>query len=231
MPSNPISLDDHFIPGEPLHQDGPAVFEAIVGMLDGILKDAAQVEAELAKWDGVLDKIAAEQYRIASMLLGEGEAAVAAIEQVVARIDLNACTDEADARHQARLLLAEDAISNLATQDAASLAAPEAESGPASCIEDDDLSAAGVTAVELEQMISGPENHRLREWLEGLAPQLRVIFVLWAIAGLNSGEVAGLLSLNGGEYAKGWTPDGVRIAFRQALCSLASQLIHLTAAR
>jgi hypothetical protein len=200
-------------------------------MLDGNPKESTQVEAEMAKWDGVLDQIAAEQYRIASMLLGEGESAVAAIEGVVAGIDLDACTDPEDARHKARLLLAEDAISGLGKQDAALFAAPEGDSGPASCIEDDDLSAAGVTPTELEQMISGPESHRLREWLEGLTPQLRVIFVLRAIAGLNSGEVAGLLSLNGGEQAKNWTPDGVRIAFRQALCSLASQLIHLSAAR
>ncbi|MFC5862558.1 hypothetical protein ACFPT7_09675 [Acidicapsa dinghuensis] len=231
MPSNPISLDGRFIPEVPLHPDGPGVFQTMVGMLDGNPKDAAQVEAELAKWDGVLDQIAAEQYRIASMLLGEGEVAIAAVEGVVAAIDLNSCSDPEDARHQARMLLAENAIASLVQGDPASLAAPEGESGPASCIEDDDLSAAGVTPAELEQMISGPENRRLRQWLEGLTPQLRVIFVLRAIAGLNSAEVAGLLSLDGGEQAQGWTPDGVRIAFRQALCSLASQLIHLSAAR
>lgn len=185
----------------------------------------------MANWDGVLDQIAAEQYRIASMLLGEGETAIAAIEAVVAGIDLDSCADAADARHQARTLLAEDAIASLATHDPCSLAAPEAESGPVSCIEDDDLSAAGVTHAELEQMISGPQSHRLREWLEGLAPQLRVIFVLRAVAGLNSSEVAGLISRNGGDEAKNWTADSVRISFRQALCSLASQLIHLTAAR
>lgn len=231
MPSNPILLDGHFVQDQPLHPDGSAVLEALVGMLDGNPKDAAQVEAELAKWDGVLDQIAAEQYRIASMLLGEGESAVAAVEGVVAGIDLNSCSDPEDARHQARMLLAENAISSLATQDPSALSAPGGESGPAGCIEDDDLSAAGVTPAELEQMISGPESHRLREWIEGLATQLRVIFVLRAVAGLNSAEVAGLLSLDGGKQAQGWTPDGVRIAFRQALCSLASQLIHLSAAR
>lgn len=231
MPSTPVSLDGPFIPEEPLHPDGPGVFRTMVDIMDGMPKNPAQVEAELAKWDGVLDQIAAEQYRIASMLLGEGEPAVAAIEAVVAGIDLDSCTDPAEARHQARLLLAGDAIASLGKQDPASLAAPGAESGPASCIEDDDLSAAGVTPAELERMISGPESHRLREWLEGLAPQLRIIFVLRAVAGLNSGEIAGLLSLNGGDQAKGWTPDSVRIVFRQALCSLASQLIHLTAAR
>jgi len=75
-------------------------------------------------------------------------------------------------------------------------------------------------------MISGPEAHRLRNWLEGLSVSLRVIFVLRAVAGLSSQEIAGLLAEHGGEAAKGWTPDAVRAAFRQAICSLASQLIH-----
>jgi len=166
------------------------------------------------------------------MLLGEGEESIRLIEQVVATVDLPACHDHVEARHDSRLALGAQAIALLAERNPSALAAPaEEESGPVSCIEDDDLSAAGVTPDELEQMISGPEGHRLRDWLEGLAISLRTVFVLRAVAGLSSGEVAGLLAGHGGARAQDWTPDAVRSTFRQALCSLASQLIHATATR
>jgi DNA-directed RNA polymerase specialized sigma24 family protein len=100
-----------------------------------------------------------------------------------------------------------------------------------SCIEGDELDAAGVTSAELEEMITGPDNQRLRNWLEGLSLPLRVVFVLRAVAGLTSAEVAGQLAENGGTQAENWTPDAVRSTFRQALCSLASQLLHATASR
>jgi hypothetical protein len=60
---------------------------------------------------------------------------------------------------------------------------------------------------------------------------LRVTFVLRAIAGLGSAEVAGLLADFGGPAAENWTPASVRTIFRQALCSLAAQLLHATAER
>jgi DNA-directed RNA polymerase specialized sigma24 family protein len=232
MPSNPISLDRSFVSAEPLHPQGAAFFEQVTGMLDGQPHDPAAVEAALSDWDGMLEKIAAELYRISSMLLGEGEESIRLIEQVVATVDLPACHDHLEARHNSRLALSAQAIALLASRDAAALAAPAEEaSGPVSCIEDDDLSAAGVTPDELERMISGPEGRRLRDWLEGLSVPLRAVFVLRAVAGLSSPEVAGLLAEHGGASARDWTPDAVRSTFRQALCSLASQLIHTAATR
>lgn len=239
MPSNPISLDDRFVPEEPLDPRGAEFFEQVTEMLDGQPKDPEIVETALAGSDEFLEKIAADLYHIASMLLGEGEETIGLIERVVATVDLPSCCDHAEARHKARLLLAAEAISILRQRDSvahlASLAAPAEESGPASCIEDDDLSAAGVTPDELERMISGPEGRRLRDWLEGLSVSLRVVFVLRAVAGLSSPEVAGLLGEESDsatpEPDHFWTPDAVRSTFRQALCSLASQLIHATATR
>jgi DNA-directed RNA polymerase specialized sigma24 family protein len=232
MPSNPISLDHSFVPAEPLHPQGAAFFEQVAGMLDGQPHDPAAVEAALSDWDGLLERIAAELYRISSMLLGEGEESIRLIEQVVATVDLPACHDHLEARHNSRLALGAQAIALLASRDASALAAPAEEaSGPVSCIEDDDLSAAGVTPDELEGMISGPEGRRLRDWLEGLSVPLRAVFVLRAVAGLSSPEVAALLAEHGGASARDWTPDAVRSTFRQALCSLASQLIHTAATR
>jgi hypothetical protein len=200
-------------------------------MQDGQAIKAKAPDARNSGGDVLLEKIAGELYGIASMLVGEGDEAVGLIERVVTNVDVPTCCDQAEARHKARLLLAADAITVLGRRDFASLAAPSDDSGPAGCIEDDDLSAAGVTPDELEQMISGPESHRLRDWLEGLTVSLRVIFVLRAIAALSSVEVAGLLARHGGPKAADWTPEAVRGSFRQALCSLASQLIHATTTR
>jgi len=232
MPSNSISLESSFVPNEPLNLYSEAFFGQVAGTLDSEPKDPAATEASLADWDGLIEKIAADLYRISSMLLGEGEEAVRLIEQVVADLDVSVCSDPLAARHSSRMALAANAVAILRDHDPQSLAAPSGEeSASVSCIEDDDLSAAGVTPVELEQMITGPERHRLRDWLEGLSVTLRVVFVLRAIGGLSSPEVAGLLAEFGGPAAQDWTPDAVRSTFRQALCSLASQLIHATATR
>ena len=222
MPSNSRPLESSFLPEDPTHPQGPEFFANVSQMLDGKPKDAAQVDAALSGMDGLLEKIAGELYHIASMLLGEGEQAIVLIEQTIADLDIPSCASHVEARHKARLTLATKAVTILQQRDPASFTAPADQDGPVSCIEDDDLDAAGVSSAELEQMITGPDNHRLRNWLESLSVTLRVIFVLRAVAALSSPEVAGLLD---------WTPDAVRSTFRQALCSLASQLLQSTAAK
>jgi len=224
-----ISPEASFLPEEPVHPQAPAFFAQVSEMMDGQPKDAAVVEAALSGWDGFLERAASDLYRIASMMLGEGEETIALIEKAVATVDIPACSDHFEARHGGRLVLGAGAISLLHVREGDVFAAPEGDQGPASCIEDDDLEAAGVTPAELEQMLTGKDRARLRGWLEGLTTPLRVIFVLRAVAGLSSAEVAGLLAEHGGVVAEGWTPDAVRGCFRQALCSLASQMLQLQA--
>ena len=233
MPSNPISLDRSFVPEEPLHPQGAAFFEQVSGMLDGQPHDPAAVKAALSDWDGLLEKIAGELYRISSMLIGEGEESIRLIEQVVATVDLPACHDQTEARHNSRLALAAQAIAKLAGRDASALAAPEeGDSSPASCIEDDDLDAAGVSRAELEQMIERSRIAIACGTGSRASPASSArVFVLRAITGLTSTEIAGLLAEHGGSGAQNWTPDAVRSTFRQALCSLASQLIHATSVK
>ncbi len=228
MSQNPISLDQKFLPDQPLHPQSPAFFSQVSELLDGQPKDPASVEAALSGWDGVMEKIAGDLYHLGSMLIGEGEETIQLIEHVVANVDIPSCCDHLDASHKARLALAAQAVTVLHKRDASAFVAPQEESGPVSCIEDDDLSAAGVTAAELERMLTGPERMHLRAWLESLPVSQRTIFVLRAIGGLSSVEVADLLAEDGGKLAEEWTPDTVRSSFRQALCSLASQLIHAT---
>jgi hypothetical protein len=185
--------------------------------------------SELPGSGSVLEIIAADLYRIGSMILGEGEDTIGLIEQAVTTVDIS--SDSEPASHSGRLALAAGAIELIQRHDPAQFAAPADDSGPASCIEDDELDAAGVTRAELEQMLAGEDARSLRTWLEGLAVPLRVIFVLRAVAGLSSVEVAALLAEHGGPTAENWTPDAVRGNFRQALCSLASQLLHASNTR
>src|ERR1017187_9515199 len=149
MSPEPTSLENAFLPEEPLHPQGAAFFAQVTEMLDGKPKDPAVVEAAMTGWDGILEKIAGEQYHIGSMLLGEGEETIGLIELVVANLNISACSDHRDARHQSRVALAAEAIRLLQRRDPASLASPGEDSGPVSCIEDDDLSATGVTHAEL----------------------------------------------------------------------------------
>ncbi len=207
--------------------------------LDGglIPEESTPLPAESADWEGLFEDIAADLYRVASMLLGEGEAAIALVEQAIGgdAIAVGKSVEQESfeqARHAGRLLIAGEAIGILGKRDGAALAAPEVDAdGPVSCIEGDELDAAGVTSAELEAMLTGPDNHRLRSWIEGLPVQLRVTFVLRSVANLTSPEIAGLLGEYGGPEAAGWTPEAVRSVFRQALCSLAGQLLHATAER
>ena len=178
-----------------------------------------------------MEHLAADLYHTASMLVGEGEDAITLVEQAIGQAD-DAAAEADEALRVLRLQLAGKAIALLAQRDAASLEAPELDSsGPVSCIEGDELDAAGVTSAELEAMLTGPDNAHLRAWLESLPVSLRSIFVLRAVAGYSSAETAGLLAEYGGPAAENWTPEGVRVIFRSALCSLAAQLLHATAER
>ena len=80
-------------------------------------------------------------------------------------------------------------------------------------------------------MLAGPDRDRVRKWLASLATIPRTIFVFRAVAGFTPAETARLLAEHGGPKAAGWTEGAVREFCRQALCSLASQLIQASAAR
>jgi hypothetical protein len=195
------------------------------GPLPGITS-GAPVNASTAGNDLLLDGIAAGLYHFTSMLLGEGEDTIGIVEEVVTRIDLHAGETMEIATHNARLDAAGRAVALLAHRDPAAFAVSAEDSGPASCIEDEELDAAGVSRVELEHMLTGSDQRHLRGWLESLPDSLRVIFVLRAVAGASSPEVARVLAEHGGPQAQDWTPGAVGSTFRQALCSLASQLLH-----
>jgi DNA-directed RNA polymerase specialized sigma24 family protein len=231
MPKETPSSNSRLIPTPPLPAEADRFAERVHGLLDGQPKDEATVARALEGMDGMFDVIAARLYSMASMLVGEGEDSIRLVETAVATADISSCTDAEEARRSSRLALATAAIELIAGRDPALLASPDGLEHAVTCIEDDDLDAAAEAREAMERMIAGPDRDRVRHWLESLPTAMRTIYVLRAVAGFSATETAELLAAHGGSEAAGWTADAVRELFRQALCSLASQLIHATAGR
>ena len=164
--------------------------------------------------DDMLDRIAAGLYSMASMLVGEGEDSIGLVETAVERTEIPAGGDAAKARRSSRAALCTAAIELIAKRDPGGLAAPEGLEHASTCIENDDLEAAGISRQELEQMLAGPNRASVRNWIESLATQTRVIFVLRAVAGFTADETAAMLAEHGGRGAEGWNADAVREIFR-----------------
>ena len=226
MPNQSISNSLASIPPQPIPEGAKDFSDRVRSLLDGKAKDEATVSRALEGMDAVLDAIAAGLYSLASMLVGEGEDSVRLMETAVATTEVSACEDPVEGRKSSRRALAKAALQMIAQRNPASLAAPEGVEQVGGCIDDDDLEAAGVSSVELERMMSGPERDRVRNWLGNLPVDLRTVFALRAVAGFTAPETAAMLAEYGGPMAAGWTAEGVRAVFRQGLCSIASQLLQ-----
>lgn len=213
-------------PTQPLPAEAAEFTRRFGKLLDGQPKDEATVAREMSGLEGVFDMIAAGLYSLASMLVGEGEDSIALVEAAVSNAEVSACADPEEARVSSRRALVVAALRLMGGRDAEGLAAPQGLEHASTCIDDDDLSAAGVSRDELERMLSGSDRARVRAWLESLPTGMRTIFVLRAVAVFSAAETAALLATYGGPEAAGWNPEAVREIFRQALCSLASQIIH-----
>ncbi|MGD0731094.1 MAG: hypothetical protein ABR956_07505 [Terracidiphilus sp.] len=223
---------DSLIPPKPIPAEAHAFSKQFHGLLDGRPKDDETVAEAFEGMDGVFDMIAAGLYNMASMLAGEGEQSVRLVEAAIANAEVSTCHDPAQARKNSRRALCAAALETLAGREQDCLAAPlEGLEPTGTCIEDDDLAAAGVSSEELERMLAGPERDRVRSWLAGLPTKLRTIFVLRAVAGFSTAETARMLARHGGPRAARWSGEAVSGLFRQGLCSLASQLLHATAGR
>jgi len=222
---------ESLIPAQPIPAGAHVFTKQMFGLLDGQPKDEATVSRALEGMDEMIDLIAAGLYSLASMLVGEGEEGVQLVETAIATAEVSVCHDPLLARKNSRTALCKAAIEAIEQRDPDALAVPAGLAPASSCIEDDDLDAAGVSREDLEQMIAGPDRDRVRNWLSGLSTPVRTIFVLRAVAGLSASDTAGMLKEFGGPKASEWTVEAVREFFRRGLCSLASQLIQASAAR
>jgi len=231
MPQEQVSVSESLIPPQPMPCGASAFTGQLLGLLDGQPKDEARVKEAFAGWDEMFDVIAAGLYSMASMLVGEGEESVRLVETAVATAEVSACDDAAQARKSSRVALCRAALEVLDRRVPGCLAVLKGLAPTTTCIQDDYLDTGAVSSEELAKLIAGPEKDRVRSWLTGLPATFRVVFVLRAVAGFTAREAAELLAAHGGPAAAGWTTADVREVFRQALCSLASQVIHATNAR
>lgn len=216
------------IPPQPIPEGAQDFSERVRGLMDGRSKDDATVAQALEGMDAIFERIAAGLYTLASMLVGEGEDSVRLVEGAIAVVPASAAGDAAEGRRICRRALCGAAIQLIAARNPAGLAPPPNLPLAGGCIDDEDLDAASESRLQFERMIAGPDRERVRRWLADLRPDLRTVFVLRVAAGFTAQETAELLVANGGRQAAGWTPEAVRELFRQALCSLASQVLQAT---
>jgi DNA-directed RNA polymerase specialized sigma24 family protein len=198
------------------------MFQTTVDPFNGLITE----QPNSADMQEIFELVASGLYSLASMLVGEGEESARLVEETVATAQVSPCADPQNARRCSRRALATAALKLLAGRCPGCLDAPLGLTPATSCIEGDDLASSGISARELDSMISGRERERVREWLEGLPTWMRTVFALRAVAGFNAAETAALLKLHGGPHAAAWTPEQVSEVFRQGLCSLASQVLR-----
>jgi DNA-directed RNA polymerase specialized sigma24 family protein len=160
-------------------------------------------------------------FQIAALMLGDEQEAVSLVEESVAKVETDPCAQGPQAYDEARTLLVHTAVQRMAGLYPEAFAVPAAQPADNSCL-DTDLGEAGLTGEQIGAMVSGAG---MREWLSRLAPALRAIFVLRAVAGQNGEQTAESLRQSGARGAQAWRRDQVGTAYRQALCSLASCLM------
>jgi hypothetical protein len=171
------------------------------------------------------EDVAFELYQLAALLLGKEAEALGLVEEFVSEKEVDPCAPESPGEEATRRELIAAAVARMSEADPAGFAPPVADgSGFVTCIENDDLDAMGVTPADLTELISGGGRERMREWLNQLPLVQRAIFVQRAVLGWDNATIVGFLP-------EGWQPQQVSEVFRQALCSLATSLIHLTTAQ
>lgn len=189
------------------------------GMVDGDCKDG-QLKAQDA---------AVELYQLAALMLGDESQAAELVEDAVAQTNIDPCAEGDASVRAARLNLVETAVARLSQANPKAFDAPSLSvQHSGGCIEDDDLSSAGISTSQLAGMLSGPGRRTLRDWLNKLPVAQRAIFVERAILGWDNAAAAASLSK---AAARNWQPRQVSELFRQALCSLATSLVHAAAAQ
>ncbi len=176
----------------------------------------------------VVQGTAVELFQLASLLMGDQAEAVALVEETLASIEIDPCLDPDAARLLTRQKVLSLGVARLRLRDPGSFAGvPEA--GGSLCVEDEDLSAAGVSPAQLVEWLATAGEpglrHDLRDWLAALPGAQRAIFVQRAVLGQGNAAVAASLDASGPGDGQ-WSPVAVGEMYRLALCSLANSLAH-----
>ena len=190
-----------------------------IAMANTLDRERSPIAGEPNSGDAVL-----ELFQTAALLLGDQQEAITTVEKAVASAQLDPCAEPDQALVESREIAVKLALARAVELNPAAFDPANVSSGPNVCFDTDDLESTGVSADQLAQLVSGPARNQLRDWLEHLQPEARVIFVLRAMLGKDSEEVAQSLQRSGA--GPGWAAAQVGQVFRGALCSLAGSLAH-----
>jgi DNA-directed RNA polymerase specialized sigma24 family protein len=168
------------------------------------------------------ESTARELYQTAALFLGDADEATDVVEQTLSGAEVDPCADRSSARTVVIRELVQHTLARAAAKWPTQMH-PSAAAELGGCVDTDELSSAGLTRDQLETMITGAGRGRMRQWLEGLGPVERVVFVLRAVLGRSGSESTELLQK---ATADPWTEAHVGGAYRAALCSLASAAVH-----
>lgn len=167
---------------------------------------------------------AVEMYQFAALLLGNETEALNLVESTVADVDIDPCANPAAATGLVRDRVLDGALAIMQRHDPASFS--QLPAGPAtSCIEDE---APALSGEEISELVADAGRSRLRDWLDRLTQAQRAVFVQRAVLGCTNADTA--RAINRHSRPSIWTPEAVGHLFRQALCSLATSLVHSASA-
>ena len=167
------------------------------------------------------ESAAVEMYQFAELMLGDEATALSLVENTVASVDVDPCADPAAAKGLVRERVLDGALKAMQRQDPAAFAEVPASPQSGGCIEDD---AVPLSGAEISELMAGAGRGPLRAWLARLTHAQRAVFVQRAVLGRSNADTARAINRHAGPSI--WTAEAVSGVFRQALCSLASSLLH-----
>ena len=168
------------------------------------------------------ENAAVEMYRFAALMLGNENEALELVETTVAQVDIDPCADPSAVKGLVRERVLYGALEIMHRHDPASFTVPSSSPRTDSCIDDD--STVPLSGEEISHLVESAGRGPLRAWLERLSQAQRAVFVQRAVLGSSNADTA--RAINRYSRPSIWTAEAVSNLFRQALCSLASSLLH-----
>lgn len=167
---------------------------------------------------------AAELFQLASLLMSDQGEAISLVEETLATVEIDPCLDPPTARKLTQQQVLALGLARLRELDPGSFAGVPG-TGAAVCVEDEPLSAAGISHAQLSEWLASEGRQDMRAWLAALPGAQRAIFVQRAVLGQGNAAVAEALDASSSGAAP-WSSLAVGEMYRLALCSLANSLAH-----
>ena len=167
---------------------------------------------------------AVEMYRFAALMLGSEAEALDLVESTVAAAEIDPCADPVAVQGLVRDRVLDGALAIIHRHDPAAFADPPRTGPGGSCIDDE----SALSSNEIAEIVADAGRGPLRDWLAHLTQAQRAVFVQRAVLGQSHADTA--RAINRHARPSIWTAEAVSSLFRQALCSLASSLLHSASA-